>query len=170
MNELKDAKKIYESIEIPNELSLIIDKCIKNEEGKNKVVPMKKKNYIKYLTTIAAAFVLAILIGVNTSEVFADTMQNIPIIGNVMKVLTVRSYEDKNKDRNIKVEVPAIDSEKAKDVNSLIQEKIDSYVKEADERIQEYKKAFIATGGTEEEFAKHNIQVCLLNQADAAEE
>ena len=118
MNELKDAKKIYESIEIPNELSLIIDKCIKNEEGKNKVVPMKKKNYIKYLTTIAAAFVLAILIGVNTSEVFADTMQNIPIIGNVMKVLTVRSYEDKNKDRNIKVEVPAIDSEKAKDVNS----------------------------------------------------
>lgn len=159
MNELKDAKKIYESIEIPNELSLIIDKCIKNEEGKNKVVPMKKKNYIKYLTTIAAAFVLAILIGVNTSEVFADTMQNIPIIGNVMKVLTVRSYEDKNKDRNIKVEVPAIDSEKAKDVNSLIQEKIDSYVKEADERIQEYKKAFIATGGTEEEFAKHNIKV-----------
>lgn len=159
MNEFKDAKKIYESIEIPDELNLIIDNCIKNGEEKNKVVQINKISYIKYLATIAAVCVFAIFIGLNTSEVFADNMQKIPIIGNVMKILTVRSYEDKNNNREIKVEVPAIDSEKAKDVNILIQEKISDYVKEADERIKEYKDAFIATGGTEEEFEKHNIKV-----------
>lgn len=41
----------------------------------------------------------------------------------------------------------------------MINEKVDNYVEEANQRVQEYKEAFLATGGTEEEFANHDIKI-----------
>ena len=41
----------------------------------------------------------------------------------------------------------------------MIQEKVDEYVKMAEENIAEYKEAFLATGGTEEEFTEKDIKV-----------
>lgn len=115
--------------------------------------------YLKYMVSIIVVFLIIIFIGLNINEVFAYNMKNIPVIRNVVGILTVHSYKDENENRELNVEVPAVDSEKARNINDLIQTKIDEYIQEADKRILEYKEAFIATGGTEEEFATHDIKI-----------
>ena len=53
----------------------------------------------------------------------------------------------------------ADDSQFAADVNEQINKIVDQYIEEANQRIAEYREAFLATGGTEEEFEQKNIQV-----------
>ena len=44
-------------------------------------------------------------------------------------------------------------------MNEQINKIVDQYIEEANQRIAEYREAFLATGGTEEEFEQKNIQV-----------
>ena len=159
--EFDEAKKIYKSIEIPEELSKIVDLEIHKHNHIGNVPNKYKRNWMKYsLIGVAASFVF-IITAVNSSEVFAKSMSEIPLIGKVVDILTVRSYDETTIESTLEVNIPAIDSkdEISRKVNQIIEEKIRNYVKEAKERVGEYKEAFLATGGTEEEFEKHNIEI-----------
>lgn len=159
--EFAEAKKIYKNIDIPEELSKIVDLEIHKHNYIGNVPNKYKRNWMKYsLIGVAASFVF-IITAVNSSEVFAKSMSEIPLIGKVVDILTVRSYEETTIESTLEVNIPAIDSkdEISRKVNQIIEEKIRNYVKEAKERVGEYKEAFLATGGTEEEFEKHNIEI-----------
>lgn len=123
---------------------------------------------------VAAALVLAFTVGLNTSETFAMGIQQLPVIGTVGKVLTVRNYDIDENGVEVKGEVLEIQAETAPGsvttdiqdeaavaarISEEIQKMCDTYVAEAQERADEYKKAFLATGGTEEEWKAHNIQI-----------
>ncbi len=172
--ELKDSlekvKRQYEAIEIPEELSKVI---INNVQGRKKKEVIHMKKY--YLAAIPAAAVIIFTAGLNTSYSFASAMEEVPVLGTVAKVLTIRSYQEKDADKEMDVTVPKVevnDSQKeegtenseavgkmVEDVNAEIDKAIAEYVKGAETRIEEYKQAFLETGGTEEEFAEKNIQV-----------
>lgn len=170
---LEQAKQQYESIEIPQELNGIIRAESQSRKEKERITMRKY-----YLAAIPAAAIIIFTIGLNTSYSFASAMRDVPVLGTVAKVLTIRSYQDKDEDKEIDVTVPKVEvtipqeegTEKSTenqeaveqmviDVNAEIDKAVEEYVKGAQERIEEYKQAFIETGGTEEEFAEKNIKV-----------
>lgn len=167
---IEDAKKKYAEIEIPKELNEIVLNQTQSKPGKG-VFPMRKY----YLAAIPAAAVIIFTAGLNTSESFASVMKDIPVLGSVAKVLTIRSYQEKDAEKELNVKVPKVEvvtpqaadttsqSEEVEqmviDVNAEIDEAVAEYVKGAEERIQEYKQAYLETGGTEEEFTEKNIKV-----------
>ncbi len=158
--DFEKAKKYYNSIEIPEELSDRVEQTVRIMENRKGDVIMKKKTF-QYTVVSAAACMLVLVTALNTNEVFAKSIGEIPVIGGIAKVLTVRSYEEKDTDKNISVNVPAIESGEdiSKKINQIINDKVENYVKEANERVEEYKKAFISTGGTEESFEEHDIKI-----------
>lgn len=163
MKKFTDARKIYESIEIPEELPSIVEKTI--EQYKKTGNEKKISKYMNFALISAAAIFLSFTVALNVSYTFAKSIENIPILGAAAKILTVRTYDEKDKDKTIAVKVPAIaNKEKASnkainDINEEIDKKIEQYVKRANKNIEEYKKAFLETGGTKQEWAEHNIHV-----------
>lgn len=161
MKEIKEAKKKYDSIEIPDELSDVVNESI-NSMNLSKEIRMKR-SYKKIFGGVFAASFICAVVTLNTNEAFAKTMHEVPILGDVAKVLTIRSYQTANEDSTISVKVPEVvnneGNEFLADVNEKVQTLVDQHVKEAEERLQEYKEAFLSTGGTEEEFASKDIKV-----------
>ncbi len=166
MKEIKEfhaAKNIYDSIKIPPELNTRIESEIKKNEIPSPIESPIKRHHIrlKFSLTAAAACAALLITVLNTNAVFAENAGNLPVIGWVAKVLTLRSYEEKDEDKTVKVTLPQVDSNTltAEKVNKLIKEKSSAYLKEAEERVKEYKEAFLSTGGTEEEFKEKNIEI-----------
>lgn len=175
---LNTSKQGYNQIPMPEQLDEMVNDVFNDYEKNQKKKEMDyMKNNVVYKTcnktrkifirtgvSIAACFGV-LIIGLNSSESFAKGVENIPFIGTVAKVLTIRSYEDSNEDRTIKAEVPQIevesDNEEVKqavvDINKEIEALVDEHIKEAETHITEYKEAFLETGGTEEEFTAKNI-------------
>lgn len=165
MKDLKDAKEIYDHIVVPAEL----DERLRNTL-ESAPVSKQKGNVVKFtrwVTTAAAALFLCFTVGLNTSESFAMEMSELPVIGAVAKVLTIRSYEVQNDNVTTTVEVPEIQLETAAeettlaitDVNAKIQELVDDFTAEKYAQIEEGKTTFLESGGTEEEWQARNIEV-----------
>lgn len=169
--DIRRTKKIYESMEIPEELGQAVQKALEQGAGrqnKRKAVAMRRrKHYGRTAAAAAAALVICFITGLNTSEAFAATAKQLPIIGAVSKVLTFRNYDTADGEKEIHVEIPEIQEESgnetsgrlAADVNREIEKIMEEYKAGAEKRIAEYKEAFLATGGTEAEFAEKGIKV-----------
>lgn len=166
MRNLKDAKNIYDHIVVPEELDERLQETLKNAPD-----PVKKPvNFARYgraFAVAAAALFLCFTVGLNTSEAFAMEASNLPVIGAVARVLTIRSYETKEDTTTTKVEVPEIQIKNTEenvthtitDVNAKIQALVDDFTSQKEAEIEEYKEAFFETGGTEEEWAERTIDV-----------
>jgi hypothetical protein len=118
MNQIKQLVDDYQSIEIPQELEFIVKKTI---AGKMK--RMKKLKGIQK-TAIAAAAVAVIFVGtVNVSPSVARAMSDIPVLGALAKLVTIRtlSYEDEK--HEVEVKVPQVDGLENKELQSALNEK-----------------------------------------------
>ncbi len=163
MKRIEEAKKKYDSVPIPEELSeRIMQEVTKMETKRKKTIRFRGLRR----GLVAAAAVMAVFVtALNTSTVFAESMENIPVIGAVAKVLTFRSYEEETEDLKISVEIPSIEmiaegtGNLAESVNEEIYNMCEQYADEAVKRAEEYRQAFLETGGTEEEWAAHNIEI-----------
>lgn len=163
-NPMEKAKKKYDETEIPDELAERIQMEIKRQDSKRRKAVFWNLGFRRGLAAATAAVVL-FTTGLNTSTVFAETVGNLPVIGAVARVLTFRSYETEDEDLKISVEIPSIEmisedfSDLEKSVNEEILRLCEQYAQEARTRAEEYRKAFLDTGGTEEEWAAHNIEI-----------
>ena len=163
-NPMEKAKKKYDETEIPDELAERIQMEIKRQDSKRRKAVFWNLGFRRGLAAAAAAVVL-FTTGLNTSTVFAETVGHLPVIGAVARVLTFRSYETEDEDLKISVEIPSIEmisedfSDLEKSVNEEILRLCEQYAQEARTRAEEYRKAFLDTGGTEEEWAAHNIEI-----------
>ena len=205
---IEDGRKVYQDTEIPKELSAMVEGLIQEDRKKRrgrKVIYMMKR-----CAAAAAAFVIVFTAGLNTSQAFAEGAANIPVIGAIARVLTIRSYHQDEGDYNIDMEVPAIEGvasaegagasgnetasvdgsgkasegasavaagvegdstamvssyEAASDtsftdkVNAEIEAIVDDFTNEAKAEFEEYKEAFFATGGTEEEWGGRQMDI-----------
>lgn len=175
----EDGKKIYDSIEIPDELSNVVNKAIasKNkEEIRMKHERGKKKNnaahIFRYVAATAAGLLICLAVCVNSSEALAKEISEVPVLGALAKVLTVRSYHGTDGDYEIDMDVPEIvtgetdtqtDGAEAAaftgDINKEIEKIVDDYMEQAKAEFEEYKEAFFATGGTQEEWADRTMDI-----------
>ena len=121
------------------------------------------EHQMKWLRVAGAAAAVVVVFGVsvNVSPAFAQAVDEIPVVGDIARVLTVRSFTEEQPGSTVNVEQPMVadDTQFAADVNEQINKIVDQYIEEANQRIAEYREAFLATGGTEEEFEQKNIQV-----------
>ena len=155
MNEFKEAKQAYENTPIPAELDQRVRAGIRQGKAKR-----ARRAWGKRLGTVAACFVVVVG-ALNVSPTMAAAAADIPVLGGLFRVLTVRSFTDENSDRTLEVEQPAIQGGGAfaQQVNEEIQKRVDAKTAEGEQLVAEYKDAFLATGGTQEEWEQHDITV-----------
>lgn len=112
----------------------------------------------------AAAIVLvAGTIGLNASPAFAESISQMPVIGQLAQVLTFRSYNGTEGDVQLHVNVPVVKGTNGQElpakVNARIQQLTADYETQAKADMAEYKEAFFETGGTEEEWANRTMDL-----------
>lgn len=160
MSLLKKIKKVYDSIEIPQNLEFVVNKAING-------VKVSKKNYAKMFmkvstSVLATSFTLFVIL-LNINESFAQSMENIPIICNLAEVFTVREYKEENEIELIDAKIPAIkntgNTELEEKINLEISNKIDKIIDEAKQRAKEYQEAVLETGGTMENYKPLKIDI-----------
>ncbi|MCI8375349.1 MAG: DUF3298 domain-containing protein [Lachnospiraceae bacterium] len=166
MKQMEKSREVYEQIEIPKELEGKVQEAIEISRWKRKkaLARGRRKKVYRWALGMAAAFTVVTMIGLNTSEAFAMEVQKIPVIGELARILTIRSYERTEGDIQIAAEIPGVDlgengRELSEETNAQIEKMTAQYEREALERAEEYKQAFLETGGTEEEWAEHDIQI-----------
>lgn len=89
--------------------------------------------------TTASAAVVALAIVTNVSPTIANAMTNLPVIGAIAKVATLRTYEDKTNHFEAKVDIPEVDS-----APEAVNRSIEDY---ANELIAQYEKDLRASQG-----------------------
>jgi len=107
-------KEIYDNIIIPSELDEIVKKTIASRDKefidkqyKETLSPISEM--MKYIGAAAAVIVVSIIIGLNSSESFAKEMGEVPVLGAVAKVFTVRNYTLKKDELTISEKVPNVE-------------------------------------------------------------
>ena len=157
---VEDGKKAYESMEIPEELSGMVNGLIEADKRKR---TGKTLRFLYRRGAAAAACAVLFAVGLNTNAAFAQTASEIPVIGALARVLTIRSFQETEGDYQMNVEVPAVEAEKgeafADRVNAEIEAIVDRYTAQAKEEFEAYKEAFFATGGTEEEWNGRQMDI-----------
>lgn len=183
MREPENGKRTYEQIEIPKELEETVNRAVHSVDKRKSAARYRRRrmaHMVRNIGIAAAAVLLCMTVGVNTNEVLAKELGQLPVIGSLVRVLTITSYHEEDGSHDITVNVPEIEVEKPEDtaaaeedggtggmsdadieeaVNAQIQEIVDAHVAQAKEKFAEYKDAFFATGGTEEEWGDRTMDI-----------
>lgn len=169
MGRLEKVKLEYDNIPVPEELNTRIQKEIDKAERrmiqKKKILALRRKSRLRRAAAVAAAVCIAFTAALNTSTAFAEEAAQLPVIGALARVLTFQTYESEEDGIGVSVEVPTVDMIQADtgievdEVNREIYELCRKYADEAVLRAEEYRKAFLDTGGTEEEWEAHKIEI-----------
>ena len=130
-----------------------------NEQQKEGLVKMmeqakkdKRRKTNKYTKILAAAAVATFVVLPNTSSSVAQAMSNIPLLGNLVEIVTFRNYEYKDEHNIANVEIPEVlvdDTNKnvsednketltetTKEINAEIRGIADKFVKEFEENLK----------------------------------
>ncbi len=137
--ELQALRSEYEKQQMTGEQIKQLQQTIR-EVGKmeqNKINQTRNQTSAwKYVAAVAAVVVAVFVILPNTSGTIAHAMEQIPIIGSLVKVVTFRDYEYES-DRNMAdIQVPEIKQEEQVE-NSTLQENLDRTTAEINAEIQE---------------------------------
>lgn len=210
----EEAQWRYDQIPVPDSLDALVRTTIQEQnarkERREKRAARKRSVRIAMRTigSMAAAMLL-LMIPLNTSEAFARQMSQIPVLGKLAEVLTIRSYSYEENGVNVNVQMPEIVvvtpmpedmfatayaqddgvaescdesadmacydggsadacydavegagvSAFSAEVNAQIQAIVENYETDAKQRFAEYKEAFFASGGTQEEWAGRTCDV-----------
>ena len=121
-DKLEKLKREYMNIPIPEELDFTVRKALKESE----VNHMSRKSHMNGIriaaASVAAAFTV-LIVGANTSQVFAATLSKVPVVGSIVKVLTFREYAVNEGTFNADIKVPAIQGTENKTLENSLNEK-----------------------------------------------
>ena len=158
MNEFKQAREEYESTPIPEELDQRVQAGIRQGRSAGRA----KRHGFRWGIGVAAACMVMVG-GLNVSPTFAAAAADVPVLGGLFQVLTVRNYETVKDGIDYDVSVPEVDANGTltEAVNAEIQKRVDAHLAQAQADWDDYKEAFLATGGTEEEWADREMDVII---------
>ena len=108
-NRLKDLKHKYDNIEIPDRLDDVIMDAFNMNNKKD-----SKKTVVRW--SIIAASICVIVGTVNLSPTFASTFENIPVLGNVIKIINFKNYRINKNGYDVSIDVPSVEGLKDKDL------------------------------------------------------
>ena len=137
--EMENLKKNYINTPIPKELDIMVEKIL--IERRMKMTRQRNiKRVLIPLASLAAAFTVMV-VGINISPSMATSLGEMPIVGNVLKVLTFREYNIDEDGYNGNIVTPGIEGLEDEELqNSLNQRYIeenkilyDNFVEEIEE-------------------------------------
>ena len=82
---MKINKNEYENIEIPEQLDSVVQDAI--DEGLQKRGRWRTSSVWKCIISVAAAACLIVVVLLNTSPLFAETIKDMPIVGHCARYL-----------------------------------------------------------------------------------
>lgn len=158
---MKINKNEYENIEIPEQLDSVVQDAI--DEGLQKRGIWRTSSVWKCIISVAAAACLIVVVLLNTSPLFAETIKDVPVVGPLCQIFTFRSYEYEDESKYINVKVPQIDntghSDLERKVNREIAKMINREVADSKQKAEEDYEAYILTGGDPADFVPYNIVI-----------
>lgn len=156
MKEFQSAKETYENTPIPDALEERVQMGIRKGKAKYQ---NRRRIYRRWLA--AAACFCVVLAGLNLSPALSAAAANVPVLGRLFQVLTFVDYQKTEDGIDYHVSAPEVDGESAlaEKVNALIQERVDRHLEKARQDWDDYREAFFATGGTEEEWGGRTMDV-----------
>ena len=155
MKEFEKLKTEYDSTPIPPELNDRIQAGIR-QGRRRRVLRICRRS----LGTAAACLVVAVGV-LNVSPPVAAAAADLPVLGPLFQVLTVRAYDQTEDGIDYHVSVPGVisDSELAQRVNQEIQERVDALTAQAQQDWEDYREVFFATGGTQQQWDEREMDV-----------
>ena len=162
------ARSAYEQTPIPEELDFAVASAVRSGNRRR-----SRRRAIHRSLTAALASCACFVLLVNASPTFAQAVSDVPVLGSLARVFTVKEYTVEDREHLIDVRLPALDLEGNSDleqrINTEIQTRIDQVLQEAEDRARETKAAFVETGGDPDEFMPIIISVdyeikCQTNQ------
>lgn len=149
----------YDKLEIPKELSSVVADAIETGLREKR----KKLKIHKRIIGLVAVFILAFILPLNIVPSYAKAVQQIPIIGELAKILTFREYHFEDEIKYIDAKIPEFVYDRKTDlekrVNQEISKIINEEVKNAEKHAKEYYTAFVETGGEPKDFIPIGINI-----------
>lgn len=154
-------KSDYRNIEIPGELAAVVSSAI--SEGKRSRKRSRARLLFKKAGTAAAVLAVSFIALLNLSPAAAHAAYQIPVIGELCRVVTFRTYHFSDAVNYIDVKIPQIENTKKsaleKRVNLEIRKRISDCIAENKAAAKGYYEAFLETGGEPEAFIPVGITV-----------
>ena len=158
----KDARAAYLAVQPPEELEEAVRAGIRTAKRTERE-RREPRPVIRYALCGAATLCMAFVIVVNASPVLAQSLYELPVVGNVARVFTFVQYEREEEADTLIVNLPALENTGntalERRINYEIQYQMNGLVEEARQRAAEYKQAFVETGGEEDAFIPLEIYV-----------
>lgn len=160
-DKLNDEKGHYQELQIPDNLSDIVESAIKASKIKT-----LKSIIIRGSVSIVAASILlmtVLVIGLQSSQSFAQKASQVPILSQLVHLVTTVSYDKTTKYYESKVKIPEVTGLDNKALENTLNEeiliKMLKHIEEGRIRAKEYYHAFTETGGKEENYRPVIIEV-----------
>lgn len=160
MKSVRDAKDIYDAIEVPQELGETVRVAARSASRKPQLV---RRHAVRYTACAAAACLVLFVTALNTIPAFASGVSEIPVLGRIAQVLTFAEYERQGENETLIVRQPKLsntgNTELEKRINLEIQRKIDALVKTFQEQAEQAKQLYLENGGDEDEYMIPEINI-----------
>ena len=128
-----------EDIKAPDKYLKSVERTLNDLKNNEEKIKPIWSNIRKFNYAIAMAMLMFVLL-TNVSPKFAYAMQELPIIGDIVKVITIRNYFDKDGNSEIEMEIPNLKNDNNsqsqtnenvnEDVNQLTQNILDKFYAE----------------------------------------
>lgn len=143
-------KKEYDNIVVPEQMKELMEQSIMKAKATKRKTKMRK--IWKTAGSVAAVFAILLVLP-NTSQTAAAAMQQIPVLGNFFKVVTVREYQMDTERNTASVKVPEVVTDEFADkdqetleqakqstdhINVDIQKVTDEWIENFQSTVEEY--------------------------------
>lgn len=108
-NQIEDWKKEYDDIPVPESAAFRTRQGIK--KAKQEIYQRRFTKVLQNTGTIAAASLVILMVAVNSNEALAKSLEDVPILGSITRIVTLTTYTDQTNHFEAKVEVPKIEVE-----------------------------------------------------------
>lgn len=113
MNKFDDyikEKAKEESVEVPENVSKAVENALASLPETNKSAS-KIKIFPKILSTAACVVFFFLVLMPNLSKAYAKSLADVPVIGRIVKVVTIRNYFYSDDNHEMEINVPKIEDE-----------------------------------------------------------
>lgn len=132
MKDIGRLKKQHEETDIPDELEHVVKQAI--QQGK---AARKKRSMLKNWALSTAAAAALFVGGINASPVIAQAAADIPVLGSIVKVLTVQTLKVDEEKFQANLETPAIEGLENEQLQHMLNEK---YIEENKAQFAQFEK------------------------------
>lgn len=150
-SKMEEARRRHQAVDLPPELPFAVHAALRQGERQRARVRALRRS----LTGTLAACACFVLL-VNASPAFANALADVPVLGSLARVCTIRQFSEHDETKLLDVRLPALEHTGSTDleqrINTEITTRVEETLAEARVRAALDRQAFLDTGGRAEEF------------------